>query len=73
MIIESEALANTLAQAIETNMAPTNSWRVTRLDGQLRWDTDRNGPLEMTHEPDTSWWRRTKSGFIALFPLEKYF
>jgi len=28
--------------------------------------------VQSRHEPETPWWRRTESGFIAMLPLEKY-
>ena len=74
LIIESPELARAVAGAITLNMEPQNSWHVTRENGRLTWTTtDRDGGVvEMHREPDTPWWRRTQSGFIAMLPLEKY-
>ena len=73
LIIESPELARAVAGAITLNMQPQNSWRVTLQNGQLTWTTDRDGAVMTMHrEPDTPWWRRTQSGFIAMLPLEKY-
>jgi putative cardiolipin synthase len=62
-----------VAWAIALNMRPQNSWRVTLENGELTWATNRGGSAIETHrEPDTPWWRRTQSGFIAMLPVEKY-
>jgi putative cardiolipin synthase len=70
MIIESPTLAEEVAASIETNLAFPNSWRV-EIDGGrgVTWNDAQN---RFRHEPATSWWLRTKAGFVALFPLEKY-
>ena len=73
LIIESPELAAAVAGAITLNMQPQNSWRVTLENGELTWVTNRDGGVIETHrEPDTPWWRRTQSGFIAMLPFEKY-
>ncbi len=73
LIIESPELARQVADAITLNMQPENSWHVTLQNGELTWTTERDGAVMSMHrEPDTSWWRRTQSGFIAMLPLEKY-
>jgi putative cardiolipin synthase len=70
MIVESASLAEAVASSIETNLADENSWRVQLDDrGRLRWH---EGSTIHAREPATSWWQRTKTRFIALFPLEKY-
>jgi cardiolipin synthase C len=73
LIIESPELARAVADAITLNMQPQNSWHVTLEDGRMTWTTDRDGAMvEMHREPDSTWWRRTQSGFIAMLPFEKY-
>jgi cardiolipin synthase C len=74
LIIDSPELAGSVADAITLNMRPQNSWHVTLgRDGELLWSTQRDGATEEVHrEPETSWLRRTASGFIAMLPLEKY-
>jgi putative cardiolipin synthase len=74
LIIESPELAGEVASAITLNMQPANSWHVTRdPQGGLLWTTERDGAVvEMHREPDTPWWRRTQSAFIAMLPFEKY-
>jgi putative cardiolipin synthase len=71
LIIHSPVLAERVARDMEIAMAPENSWRLTTQDdGDLRWSS-RAGE-DAVHEPATGWWKRFKSGFFALFPLEKY-
>jgi putative cardiolipin synthase len=71
LIIHSQELAEQVAVSIKTNMLPENSWAVNlNEDHSLYWEGA--GSELHHHEPDTSWWRRFKSGFIGLFPLEKY-
>ncbi len=74
LIIDSPELAQSVANAITLNMRPENSWHVTRdSGGDLVWTTERDGTMETVHgEPETSWWRRLQSGFVAMLPVEKY-
>ena len=74
LIIDSPELAASVADAITLNMRPQNSWHVVRDSaGALTWITHRDGAtVQSRHEPETPWWRRTESGFIAMLPLEKY-
>jgi len=74
LIIESPALADQVAQAIEANLRAENSWRlVADAKGHIRWFTTREGVEEVsTHEPATGLWRRFQVGFYRLFPIEKY-
>ncbi|MEE4382604.1 MAG: phospholipase D family protein [Pseudomonadales bacterium] len=78
LVIDSPALAERIAGDIELNMTDANSWRPI-LDGRgrVRWpEVEAEGRSESasrwTHEPRVGFWRRVRSGFIALFPLEKY-
>jgi len=71
LIIHSPELAQRVAADIETGMAPDNSWQVSLdADGRLRW-TSATGTV-WSHEPETGWWRRFKSGLFSLLPIEKY-
>ena len=75
LIIDSPELASAIADTIEQNMAPVNSWHlVLAANGDPLWITENgNGDTsESRSDPETSWLRRQKAGFIALFPLEKY-
>jgi len=69
MIIESPALASIVAASIDAGLRPENSWQVVLDDhGKVAWPAAN----PTGHDPSTSWWRRVRAGFIALFPLEKY-
>ncbi len=71
LIIHSPVLAERVARDIELAMAPENSWQVSQdAEGRLRWSS--NGGAVWTHEPETGWWRRFKSGVFGLLPIEKY-
>ncbi|MFP3978230.1 phospholipase D family protein [Marinobacter sp. KMM 10035] len=71
LVIHSPQLAAQLAHDIEAAMAPENSWQVTREEGgQLLWKAGEE--QFWTHEPATGFWRRFKSGFFSLLPIEKY-
>ena len=70
LIIHSPELAEAIAAEILLQMRLESSWKVQlNPQGQPLWlGTDRT----YSHEPETSWWRRFKSGFLSLLPLEKY-
>ena len=73
LIVHSPELAKQVADSIETNMRPENRWAVNLNENQhLYWEGE-TGSESHHHEPETGWWRRFKSGFIKLFPLEKHF
>ena len=75
LVIESPELAESIARAIEHNMTPANSWQVERdAQGDLVWRTDASAPggAQADKEPATPWSRRLRSGFFALWPMEKY-
>ena len=74
LIIDSPAFAERIAASIEELMAPDSSWQVLRsASGRIEWRTETAaGPLVVTHEPMTGIWRRFKSRFFRLFPMEKY-
>ena len=72
LVIDSSALAQRLAQAFDTTI-PHRSWQV-RLgtDGTgLEWvERTDAGEKVYTTEPETSWWRRFRAGFMAVMPIE---
>ncbi len=70
LIIHSPELAEAIATEILLQMRLENSWKVQlNPQGQPQWlGTDRT----YSHEPETGWWQRVKSGFLSLLPLEKY-
>jgi putative cardiolipin synthase len=74
LIVYSPELAKRIAADIEENMLPENSWQVMQDEnGKLEWIGLESGEMiRYSHEPSTTVWRRFKSGFLSLFPLEKY-
>ncbi len=70
VIVDSEALARTLAAQAEEDMAGANSWRVT-LDpaGGLRWTSDAS---TLTRQPARSVWQRVENLFFKLLPPRLY-
>ena len=69
-VIDSESLANALAEAIEQDIAPANSWRVERdPDSRLTW---RNSDETRTSQPSRSGWQRVQDWFFRLFPKSLY-
>ena len=74
ILVHSPELAQRVARDIEQNMKPENSWRVMLGEqGSLRWIDERGGVVTYyDHEPETGFWRRFRSGFLSLLPIEKY-
>ena len=70
VIIESPGLGNALAELIERDIDPANSWQV-RLDGHggLRWETDEH---VVTRQPARSWWQRVQDLLFGVIPKEYY-
>jgi len=74
LIVYSPVLAEQVANAIEENLKPENSWRVEKGQDGVEWVLWVNNSEKRTSlEPGTSLWKGIKSGFISLFPLEKYY
>jgi len=74
LLVDSPELSEQVAQAIERNMLPQNSWRVTLTgEGSLIWSGEEAGqPTVHHHEPQTGAWRRLLSNLLALLPIEKF-
>jgi len=71
LLIHSAQLAEQVAQAIETALAPANSWEVRmKRDGSIKWSA--GAGETWSHEPATGWWTRLKSSLLRLVPMEKY-
>jgi putative cardiolipin synthase len=70
VFIESPRLAEALAEVIERDMQPANSWQV-ELDGEgkLRWVNDEE---VVTRQPARSWWQRVQDFIFRAFPKELY-
>ncbi|WP_435214461.1 phospholipase D family protein [Luminiphilus sp. nBUS_16] len=69
-VIDSESLASALAEAIEQDISPANSWRVERdPKSRLIW---RNSEETRTRQPSRSGWQRVQDWFFMLFPKSLY-
>lgn len=70
VFIKSRGLAEALAQLIERDMQPANSWRVELDgDGELRWVNDTK---TVSTQPARNWWQRVEDLFFMSFPREFY-
>jgi putative cardiolipin synthase len=71
LLVESEALANAVADSIENDIAAGNSWRVVlKDDGKFEWITAENGVVtaETDEEPMTSAVQRAEARALAIVP-----
>ncbi len=70
VIVESPGLAGALAELIERDLRPANSWRVAvDANGTLRWTNDRE---TVYRQPARSWWQRVEDVFFMAFPVNLY-
>lgn len=75
LIIDSEELAAILTADFDNLSSDRFSWALAlELDGnstQLVWRGAEAGqPVELHHEPSTSWWQRFKVGLLRMLPIE---
>ena len=69
-IIDSESLAEELAQAILLDTSPANSWEVDLNDkNQIIW---RNDVETVSRQPARNGWQRFQDLFFMLFPKRLY-
>lgn len=72
VMIESVEISESVAKSMNLLMGPQWSFRVLLEDGDLIWvgeDADGN-EVRFTVEPDTSGWKRFKTKFLGLLPIE---
>jgi putative cardiolipin synthase len=70
VVVESEGLAQALAQAMERDMQPENAWHVTLgPDGGLRWHS---GTEVLTTQPARGFWQRVQDVIFMAFPRDLY-
>ena len=70
VIIDSESLARSLAQQMEIDMRPVNSWQVQADESRgLRWVSDAG---TLTRQPARSFWQRVENLVFKLFPPSLY-
>lgn len=72
LIVNSAELATELIAGIEHVLAPSASWKLSLDDdGDLVWTGLRDGEVVELHtEPDTSRWKRFRTWFAGLLPIE---
>lgn len=71
LLVDSPALAQAVADSIENDIAPGNSWQVVRqADGKITWITTENGAIttETETEPMTSKERRAEADLLMAVP-----
>ncbi len=70
VIVRSAGLGQALAQLIERDMQPDNSWQVTlREDGGLQWSHD---AASVEKQPARHFWQRVEEFFFRAIPKEYY-
>ena len=70
VIIHSPALASALAEKMERDLAPANSWQVSRKEnGQLSWKSEAG---ELSEQPARNLWQRVEDIFFKFFPSDMY-
>lgn len=70
VVIDSPELGQRLAESMDRDMSPDNSWRVSRTpDGGLRW-TSRIG--EQSVQPARDLWQRIQDVIFMAFPRDLY-
>lgn len=70
VLVESPELARKIADIIRTGLRPENSYRLTLVDGEIRWRlSTATGMTLLASEPETSWWDRFLVNTISLLPI----
>ena len=72
-MITSAPLAAKVARFIESGMSLANSFllELSKADDDVVWVAENNHhQLRFYRSPVTSWWRRLKSDFLSLLPIE---
>ncbi|KPK55876.1 MAG: hypothetical protein AMS22_03095 [Thiotrichales bacterium SG8_50] len=70
VFVNSRGLGDALAELIERDIQPANSWRVELdEDGELRWVHDKE---VVTTQPARNWWQRVEDVIFRAFPKEYY-
>lgn len=68
VVVHSQALASDFAEHFFNNL-PKTSYKLSLNENKdLHWETlDQGQQVEYTTEPDTSFWKRFKAGFMSIF------
>ena len=70
LVADSPAFGERVGAFFDEGVSPGESFRVTLVDGRLRWTTEVDGkPVVYTKDPETTWWQRLVVGLIGLLPI----
>lgn len=72
LLVHSPELARQVADAVEKDLAPENSWRLS-LDEKKKvlWVGESDGEeVRFSKDPHTGFWKRFLAGFFALLPIK---
>jgi putative cardiolipin synthase len=67
VLVGSPGLSRQFEGLFEQQTAPERAWRVSLVDGELRWS---DGTQQLDDEPLASGWRRFQAWFARVFPVE---
>jgi putative cardiolipin synthase len=74
VIADSPALAKAVLKLFADATTPANAYRVRLVPGsssRVYWESEEEGKIvRIDHAPETTWWRRFKTGFMAVLPIE---
>lgn len=71
MLVDSPELARRVAERLEVELKPANSWRLHLQGREIVWSTSREGlPETETSEPGVSFCRNAWCQFLKLLPIE---
>ncbi len=72
LLVHSPVLSEQVAQSIEKDLQPVNSWRLSLKDqNQLQWTGVIDGEeIHYTSDPKPGFMRRLKSGFFSVLPIK---
>ncbi|MDH3590028.1 MAG: phospholipase D family protein, partial [Gammaproteobacteria bacterium] len=72
LVVYSELLAQRLAELMDDDMRPENSWQVSLQDNKLSWTGEQDGQTVVYRsEPESRFGRKLTVFFASLFPIEK--
>ncbi len=70
LLADSPAFGERVGAFFDEGVSPGESFRVTLVDGRLRWTTEVDGKqVVYTIDPETSWWQRFVVGLIGILPI----
>ena len=71
VIMDSENMGRSITEDMDEQLALHAYEVVLNEDGNLRWIDNSGSKIKfITHEPDTSWWKRFSTGLMGLLPIK---